>query len=271
MSNESTSTAMATTEAPTRPALSAEAQARVEERRLQNAMATAIRGATWSKDLSAAGARALAEYCRQNRLDPIRHVEVLGGRIYLNAELYRERAMPLIQAGVVKCDEPDFINADARLDELAKQGDTWAKEESSRRLRLRIQHNVPEKAVAACLFRITLVESGMTVVGVNWCGGGVRQRDPVGDSEPTKTAQTRAERRAWTRVAEVLPSYGRQFEAMQASAESVSETLVGEIEDMEADARALQATPAIATPANGYGVSAVEDVVELDLSHEDAA
>ena len=271
MSNESTSTAVATTEPTNRRALlDAEARARIEERRLQNAMATAIRGATWSKDLSAEGARAVAEYCRQNRLDPIRHVEVLGGRIYLNAELYRERAMPLIQAGIVRCDEPDFINADARLDELAKAGDDWAKGETARRLRLRIQHNVPEKAVAACLFRITLVESGMTVVGVNWCGGGVRQRDPVGDSEPTKTAQTRAERRAWTRVAEVLPSYGRQFEAMASSAESVSETLVAEIQEIDADNRALHAAPPVASPSNGYGIGSSEDVTELDLSSEAA-
>jgi len=45
---------------------------------------------------------------------------------------------------------------------------------------------------------------GSTYVGVNWCGG-LTKRDPVGDAEPAKTAEARAERRAWRRIVTVLP------------------------------------------------------------------
>ena len=219
----SDSTAVTTTKKAT---LTPEAEARIAENRARNAMATAIRGTIWSKDLSAEGVRAVAEYCRQNDLDPIRHVEVLGGKIYLTAELYRERAAPLIQRGIIVPMEPDFINADARLDQLADAGDEWAQQERTRRLRERIKHNVPEKAQAACVMRLQVAATGRTVVGVNWCGGGVRQRDPVGDSEPTKTAQTRAERRAWRAVAEAVPTFGQQFAVMHHAAEVTGEIIV---------------------------------------------
>ena len=93
-------------------------------------------------------------------------------------------------------DEPDFVNADARLDDLAAKGDKWAIEELTRRIKARIQHAIPEKALAACVQRFRIPSSGAVIVGVNWCGGGSRKSDPVGDAEPTKTAQTRARRRA---------------------------------------------------------------------------
>lgn len=229
-------------------AMSPETEARIAENRARNAMATAIRGTIWSKDLNPEAVRAVAEYCRQNDLDPIRHVEVLGGRIYLTAELYRERAAPLIQRGIIIPMEPDFINVDPRLETLADAGDDWAIAERTRRMRERIRHNVPEKAAAACVMRLQIAATGRTVVGVNWCGGGVRQRDPVGDSEPTKTAQTRAERRAWRAVSEVLPQFGDQFTVMHKAAEITAEVVVQEIaNDTAQRPRLISGAPAGAT------------------------
>jgi len=199
----------------TRSSFGPEAELRIAENKAKNRVAAAIRGTVWSKDLSAEGVYALAEYCRSNGLDPLRHIEVLGGKPYLTATLYEERAAPLIQSGALVPHEPEFINADARLDALAATGDAWAIEESTRRIRARIMHGVPEKAAAAVVCRITVAASGQTVVGVNWCGGGVRSRDPVGDAEPTKTAITRAGRRAWKQVAEVVPTFGQQFASME--------------------------------------------------------
>ena len=212
----------------TRSSFGPDAEQRIAENKAKNRMAAAIRGTQWSKDLSAEGVYALAEYCRSNGLDPLRHIEVLGGKPYLTATLYEERAAPLIQSGALIPHEPEFINPDARLDALAATGDAWAIEESTRRIRARIMHGVPEKAAAAVVYRITVAATGHTVVGVNWCGGGVRQRDPVGDNEPTKTAITRAGRRAWKQVAEVVPTFGQHFATLEQGAAETGKAIVAE-------------------------------------------
>jgi hypothetical protein len=227
--------------------------AKVAEAKARNAMVTAIRGTMWSKDLGEAQMRSVAEYCHRNGLDPVRHIEVLGGRIYLNAAFYEERAAPLVLSGELVPEEPDYINADARLDALAATGDAWAVEESTRRVRLRIKHAVPEKAAAAVLFRIVVAKTGQSVVGVNWCGNGVRPRDPVGDAEPTKTAVTRAARRAWKQVAQVVPSFGEQLQAIEARDADVNEEMVKRI-----------AAPA--APRDGFTLSV--DYSEADIARE---
>jgi hypothetical protein len=226
-------------------AVSAEAEARKQEARARNAMVTAIRGQMWSKDLSEMQMRSIGEYCHRNGLDPVRHIEVLGGRIYPTATLYEERAAPYIQDGTLIPHEPDHINADPRLDALASAGDAWAIEEQTRRMRERIKHNVPEQAQGAVIARITVASTGKTVVGVNWCGKGLRMKkrkdgstyddDPVGGSEPSKTAITRAGRRAWKQVVAAVPQYGQQFERIEAQASEVSEAIVEQMVTAAAD------------------------------------
>ena len=208
-----------------RAQFSPEVEARLAENKIRNQVAAQIRGQTWSKELGADGVRALAEYCRSNGLDPVRHVEVLGGRVYLTATLYEERAAPMIRSGELIPAEPDFINVDERLDKLEAAGDEWAKGENLRRVKARIEHNAPEKALAIVVKRITVAATGQTIVGVNWCGGGVRRGDPVGDSEPTKTATTRAGRRAWKQVTEAVEVLGQQFARMESAAEVTGEII----------------------------------------------
>jgi hypothetical protein len=115
-------TAVATTTEKPGRALAPEHQRIVDENRARNALVQQIRGTIWGKEVSDIMARAVAQYCRENQLDAVRHVEVLGGRIYLTAEFYDERGAELLRAGVIVPAEPDYINADARLDELAR----WA-------------------------------------------------------------------------------------------------------------------------------------------------
>lgn len=197
-------------------ALSPEREARIAEGKARTAVAKAIRGTVWGKDCHPTVVDAVIAYCRQNQLDAVRHVEVLGGNIYLTATFYQERGAPLLYAGDVVMAEPDYINADERLEKLAKDGDGWAVKERLRRLQQRIQFNVPEAAKAAVVQRATL-RSGMTAVGVNWCGHGGK-RDPVGDAEPTKTAQTRALRRCWRQIADFVPSYGSMVKPIEQNA-----------------------------------------------------
>ena len=236
-------------------AISPRAAEVVAENKARNAVARAIRGTQWGKDLGPEGAYALAEYCRANGLDPVRHVEVLGGRPYLTAEYYREQAAPLIRAGVIIPQPIDFINADARLTTMAEAGDEWAKQENTRRMRERIRLNAPEKAAAVAVKRLMVAKTGEVIEGTNWCGGGVRQRDPVGDAEPTKTAETRAERRAWRQLAEVVSEYGQRVRQVEASVEQVEDAIVSEVAQLRADRPRLHggATIGSSVTSDAYG------------------
>jgi hypothetical protein len=231
----------------------------VADLRARNAMVAQIRGTAWGLGIDSRVARAVSNYCLEMGLDPVRHVEVLGGRIYLTAEFYQERGAPLIRSGEVIPHEPDFINRDPRLDALITGDDKdvaeWAKGERTRRMKARIEHNAPEAAVSTCVQRLTIKATGQTVVGVNWCGGGTRKKitrnrqtgekieidaDPIGDLEPTKTSITRAARRAWKQVADVILDYGRQVKPIEARAEIIS----AEIEEPEPIAETAAAAPA---------------------------
>lgn len=209
------------------------AKAMLDERRARNTMAQMIRGTQWGIN-DQQTARAIANYCYENGVDPIRHVEVLGGRIYLTAVYYEEAGAALIAKGDVTRIERDHIEADARLDEAylegirfaddaqkAGQGEEatfWtteankARREIARRRILRIKHNVPEKALGAVVVRVWPAEMSEPIEGCNWAGGvrgkheSGKFKDPVGEAEPSKTAETRAARRAWKQLCTVVPS-----------------------------------------------------------------
>jgi hypothetical protein len=242
---------------PETTAVAKRVDARVAELKERNALVAAIRGTQWGRDTTPEMARAVAHYCHENGLDPVRHVEILGGRIYLTAEFYDERGAELIRSGVVQPDEPDYVHADERLDKLAAEGDEWAKTEQQRRLRLRIVHGIPEGAKGACIQRFRLAETGKAILGVNWCGG-VRPKtqygkdaDPIGEAEPTKTATTRARRRAWKQIADVIPGYGEMVKPVEATARMVSETLPVSVVEAPRGPRALVGSgedPYVETP-----------------------
>jgi hypothetical protein len=242
--------------------------AQVAENKARNAVVAAIRGTQWGRDTTPDMARAVAQYCRENNLDPVRHVEILGGRIYLTAELYDEKGAALVRAGVVRPAEPDFIHADARLDELAKGGDEWAITESTRRIRERIKHGVPEKALAAVVQRFH-IQDGATILGVNWAGGTGR-RDPVGDAEPTKTALTRARRRAWKQIADIIPGYADAIRPIEVSARLASGELPVEVVEAPRGPKALAAAsgddPYASAPTSAPPVApgSVDDHAEAD-------
>lgn len=232
-----TSTAVTTTDK--RRAIAPEHQAVIDENRARNAVIQQIRGTIWSKEMNDGQIRALAQYCRENQLDAARHVEVLGGRIYLTAEFYDERGAELLRSGQIVPAEPDYVNADARLDEMAKAGDEWAKDENDRRKRERIKWNVPEDAKAAVVQRFIIAGNGKAVIGVNWCGQKSNKRDPVGDAEPSKTAQTRARRRAWKQIADVIPGYGAIVRPIEEGARALAPILTVEAPETKRPTRPL--------------------------------
>ena len=135
----------------------------------------------WGKDVSPVGRAAVVRYCMEIGADPVRHVHVLGGNVYLNAAFW----MDLCAANpkFLRADPPEFIHDDDRA----------SPEERERRKGRRIELGVPEKALGAAV--VTLHYEGRgPFIGVNWAGA--KDNDPVGKQEPTKTAETRAYRRA---------------------------------------------------------------------------
>lgn len=216
-----TSTAVART----KPALPPAVQETIEYNRQKNAVIAAIRGTIWGKEISQDQVRAVAQYAREMHIDPVRHIEVLGGRIYLTADFYAEKGAKYIRDGSIILHETEFIHADDRLVALVKEGGEgaeWAAKEQAHRQMQRIKYAVPEGAKAAAVVRLTMRDGGATFVGVNWCGG-TQKRDPVGEAEPTKTAETRAARRAWKRVVAVIPELAENIGHMEARAAIVED------------------------------------------------
>lgn len=231
-----TTTNLPATVAPAKLSLPPEFEAKRQEMRARNAMVQALRGTQWGKDLTETGARAMAHYAQTLGLDPVRHLEVLGGKPYLTADFYREKGAPLLRAGIIVSLGPEHINEDARLEpkdtDSPAMGD-WKRTQREHRLMLRIQHNVPESVKGAVIYRLKVTATGEVIEGVNWTGGG-NKRDPVGDAEPSKTAESRAERRAWRHLVTVLP----EAEAVMAPAIRQVESITAELAELaEADAQ----------------------------------
>src|ERR1044071_8511067 len=87
---------------PDRPAigkLPPAIQAALELRKMQNLVAPQVAGLNWGKNLDRATARAVADWCHRNDVEPLTEVEVLGGKVYRNAAWHLRKPGELIEAG----------------------------------------------------------------------------------------------------------------------------------------------------------------------------
>lgn len=243
----------------------AEAKARRE-------IVQSIKGTQWGKDCSPDVAYAVARWSLDNGVDAVRHVEVLGGRIYLNGDFYLEKAAPLVLAGDLAYEEPRFVHADPGLVAMAnrKMEDvpeweqaqvTWAREEIFRRFQERVERGIPHDATGACVF-VVRTKNGTPLVGANWCGGATKVKqgkngsyrgDPVGDAEPTKTAHTRAARRALRQIIEAFPDspLAKTASRLEASARVLNAELAPII-DAEREQRQVASAHPAALGAGDY-------------------
>jgi len=161
----------------------------------------------WGKDVSPIARQAVVRYCMEIGADPVGHVYILGGNIYLNAAFWME----LVAANpkFVRS-STTYIHDDDRADQI----------ERDRRKVQRLLYAVPENVKGAAV--VTLFYDGRgPFIGVNWAGTGKKTasgkfEDPVGEDEPTKTAETRAYRRA-ARKAE--PAWFGQHPRLKATQE----------------------------------------------------
>jgi hypothetical protein len=184
------------TELATSPEEKAVAFAMLTEYRqskMTRVFATAIAGQTWGKKMSDYSRAVFARYCLATGTDPARHWEILGDKLYDKAELWMDIATT--RADYDGYDH-EYAHDDDRLDDADR----------ATRKQLRAQYGIPEAVRGACIVRIYKKNQARPFVGVNWAGSYTtilartgnegKHADPIGDENPTKTAFTRAFRRA---------------------------------------------------------------------------
>lgn len=176
----------------------------VRKNQMVAAAAKELAATGWGQGISAYGRSAVIRYCLEIGADPMRHVFILGGSIYLNAEFYRE--LVASNPAFIR-DTVQFIHDDVRATD----------EERALRKALRVEHGVPENAPGAALVTLYYRSRG-PFTGVNWAG--VRDKDPVGKAEPTKSAHTRAYRKA---ALKAEPAWFKQHPGLAAAEEVIAQ------------------------------------------------
>ena len=234
--------------------LTAKGKETLERVRATNAIVVAITNEAWGKKLDPIHRRAIAEYMRRFRLD-IGEVDVLGGRPYRNGYYYRRRLAELTRAGFVEWYTGEHIGPDPRLDAECARTDApaWAVAEQTRRLQERIRLAVPAGASHVFVARVKLKNLTQPLEGCNWVEPGLTKMgwrdgkrvevdaDPVGEENPTLTAETRAWRRVGLLAAAEIPELRAEEDVMLLAA--------GEVVEVAADAIAKD--EAQRTPSGG--------------------
>lgn len=206
----------------------------VEKKREINKIFRTLEGLEWGnvkgRSLSAETRYALAEFCHITRANPQLHIDVLGGKPYLNAQYYADMlnanpyfigyrqinispsvsALLRMQAEEAQRDakafedEPEdakrFLREAAQLRgearEIDRQLAEWGAPDNATHVIVTI---IQRYAPRAPLAQIVAGEIDgepfiQEVPECNWAGNG--KNDPVGNAEPGKTSRTRSLRRA---------------------------------------------------------------------------
>jgi hypothetical protein len=262
----------------------AQIQAAIEARKeIAHAM-RAWRATQWGKDLEEGTLKALGAWAKRHGLD-ITEVEVLGGKPYVNASFYLRK---LAEAGpdLLEYARADHVHFDQRLvdqmnepipddvDEETKAlilgARRTARQEHYRRTAQRVAYNLPDKALAAVVYRVKLKGMEGEFVGADWCGnkgtrtikkrdGGsfTKDKDPVGDEEPAKTAETRAARRCLRQAVSVFPETQAAIESVESEAKQLAPVI-------EADREANKPQPLVMSHVSHPPIDAtiVDDITD---------
>lgn len=160
-------------------------------------VAAAMAEVGWGKEISPAARAATIRYCFEVGADPVRHVFVLGGNIFINGTYYREAIAE--HQGYLYSEEPEWFHEDARL----------APDEQERRRQMRVMNNIPDDCPSCCVLRVHFKgeKEDRVVIGIGRVRAGYheatqnrpkRAKDPVGLEFPREAAETRA----WREVGE---------------------------------------------------------------------
>lgn len=187
----------------------------------------------WGERLDVFTRKAIAHWGMRHGIDVAQEIDILGNRIYLNAKFYLRGLAHLVEAGKVDYVDVDHVEDDSRLAEFPA--------ERKRRLELRIQHGLPDKAVSACIARVKLKNVPIEFTGAQWCGGrgqnakGTGFKDPIGEDRPVETSETRALRRCLRLMVTHMPSEAARRDA---ALDDAANELEGVIEAARGKAKA---------------------------------
>lgn len=213
-------------------------QAALEIRKREAMMFAEVSKQSWGTNLDQNQRRAIAAFCQRHNLDPSM-IDLLGGRLYRNGAFYFDRLAKMVATGKVEYAFADYITLEPRLDRIA--ADTSdperakaARIEKNRREDERVRWQVPDEALAACVFRVKL--QGMQEIA--GCKPVLASgQDPVGKSNPVTTAETRSARRALRKVIEISPELKQLYETVEVDWRALaSQVTVGDVEDDERSA-----------------------------------
>lgn len=242
----------------------------IETRRAMQTAAAEIAKLTWGKSLEQSTNRAIVAWGREYGVDVLTEIELLGGRLYKNAGYYYRRLGEMVDEGLVEYAYADYVNSDARLGQLGEEG----KKENERRLKERIKHGIPDSATGAVVFHVKLRAMEQEITGKNWCGGGSRKSDPVGDAEPVKTAETRAARRAVRLICARSKAVSDRERASDAAFEGVALQVAADRARLKAQPRTPEAPfltkqgDPYAEPPAALGRTAEDEQLDQELAGE---
>jgi hypothetical protein len=225
------STAIQNAKRPARP-LPEHIQHALQLRAQEREISAELSKKNWGENLDVFTRKAIAHWGMRHNIDVAQEIDILGNRIYLNAKFYLRGLAHLVDAGKVDYVDLDHVEDDARLAAFPK--------ERQRRLELRIQHGLPDKAVSAVIARIKLKNVPIEFSGAQWCGGrgtnnNGKQKDPIGEDRPVETSETRALRRCLRLMVTHIPSEAAKRDA---ALDDAATELEGVIESARSRAKA---------------------------------
>ena len=213
-------------------ALPAPLRAAYELRQADALMRSEVAKQSWGEKLDNKQRYAISAFCQRHNLDPTM-IDLLGGKLYRNANFWLDRLAKMFAAGKVEYAYADFITVDPRIDRIAAdQSDPKRAEqyrlEKNRREDERVKYQVLDDALAACVFRVKL----KGVDEITGCKPVMASgNDPVGKANPVLTTETRSARRALRKLVEVVPEIRQSWEVMEQDWKSLSATVtVGDVE-----------------------------------------
>ena len=240
--------------------------AALAKKEAMNRLYKQLQGATWGNikgtSLTPQTLAAMAAFCVKTGAEPQTHVDVLGGRPYLNAEYYRELATT----------HPRYVDAEQTniTSDKAKREEWGVPEEAKAAWLTTIRYFVqmaPLEAIKAG--RIPVDDAQQWIKCATECNhagtlSGARNKDPVGDSHPHKTARSRSFRRT------AKLAFAAWMEEQQDAVDRATHFMEAEWEEIQEENAAVE-TPQHVSVGTGEPRAAIGAPKEAEAPQDDPA
>ena len=238
--------------------------AALAKKEAMNRLYKQLQGATWGDikgtSLTPQTLAAMAAFCVQTGAEPQTHVDILGGRPYLNSEYYRE--LTATHKRFVDARQTNITADKAKREE-------WGVHEQAKAAWTTTIRYFPRMAPLAALEagRLSAEDADCWIRSATECndaGSIGRNKDPVGDSHPHKTARSRSYRRTAKLV------FGAWMEEQQDAVDRATHLLEAEWEEIT-DENAVVETPQHVSVGTGEPRAAISAPKEAEAPQDDSA